>query len=72
MHTNLPTCKSVACLAQAISQALNPSYAEYSPVATIDRGVLNSATWGSSPETICELILGNFYYVAGKFQVSTN
>jgi len=40
-------------------QALNPSYAEHSPAASIDRGVLNSATWGRSPEAIRELILRN-------------
>ena len=47
--------------ALCILQALNPSYAEHSPAATIDRGVLNSATWGSSPEAIRELILRNLY-----------
>ena len=35
--------------ALCILQALNPSYAEHSPAASIDRGVLNSTTWGRSP-----------------------
>ena len=56
MRTNLPTCKSVARLAQTILQALNPSYAEHSPAATIDRGVLKSATWGRLQGEISELI----------------
>ena len=56
MRTDLTSCKSVARLAQTILQALNPSYAEYSPVATIDRGVLNSATWGRLRGEISELI----------------
>ena len=49
--------QSVARLTQTILQALNPSYAEHSPAATIDWGVLNSATWGRSPEAMRELIL---------------
>jgi hypothetical protein len=61
MHTDLTSCKSVARLAQTILQALNPSYAEHSPAASIDWGVLNSATWGRSPEAIRELILRNLY-----------
>jgi hypothetical protein len=59
MRTDLTSCKSVARLAQTILQALNPSYAEHSPAASIDRGVLNSAIWGRSPEEIRELILRN-------------
>ena len=46
MRTDLTSCKSVARLAQTILQALNPSYAEHSPVTSIDRGVFVSATWG--------------------------
>jgi hypothetical protein len=71
MRTDLTSCKSVARLAQTILQALNPSYAGNSPAASIDRGVLNSATWGRSPEAIRELILRNLYYAPGKSQVST-
>ena len=56
MRTDLTTCKSVARLAHAILQALNPSYAEHSPAATIDRGVLNSPTWGRMRRAIIELI----------------
>ncbi len=57
MRTDLISCKSVARLARTILQALNSSYAERSPEAPIDWGVLNSATWGRSPEEIRELIL---------------
>ena len=52
MRTDLTSRKSVARLAQTILQALNPSYAEHSPDASIDRGVLKSATWGRSPDAI--------------------
>ena len=71
MRTDLTLCKSVARLAQTILQALNPLYAEHSPAASIDRGVLNSATWGKSQEAIRELTLRNFYYAVGKSQVNT-
>ena len=55
MRTDLTSCKSVARLAQTILQALNPSYAEYSSAATIDRGVLNSPTWGRTRRAIIDL-----------------
>src|SRR6185436_33879 len=45
---------------------LEPSYAENSPAAPTDRGVLNSATWGSLLEAIHELVLRNLYWVARK------
>ena len=61
MRTDLTSCKSVARLAQAILQALNPLYAEHSPAASIDWGVLNYAAWGRSLEAIRELILRNLY-----------
>jgi hypothetical protein len=61
MRTDLISCKSVARLARTILQALNPSYAEHSPAAPINRGVLNSTTWGRSPEEIRELVLRNIY-----------
>jgi hypothetical protein len=47
MRKDLISNKSIARLAQTILQALNPSYAEHSLAASIDRGVLNSATWGA-------------------------
>ena len=52
MHTELTSCKNGLRLAQTILLALNSSYAEHSPIAPIDRGVLNSTTWGSSTEEI--------------------
>ena len=71
MRTDLTLCKSVARQAQTILQTLNPLYAEHSPGASIDQGVLNSATWGKSQEAIRELILRNLHYAAGKSQVNT-
>ena len=50
MRSDLIPCKIVWRLAQTFLQALNQSYAEYSLAASIDRGVLNPATWGRSPE----------------------
>ena len=69
MRTDSTSCKSVARLAQTILQALNPSYAEHSLAATIDRGVLNSATWGRSPVAIRGLILRNLYQAAEKSKI---
>ncbi len=56
MRTDLISCKSVARLARTILQALNSSYAERSPEAPIDWGVLNSATWGSLPMDVIQRI----------------
>ena len=51
MRTDLRSGKKVKLFMRIGSlRALTPSYAEHSPAATIDRGVLNSATWGKSPE----------------------
>ena len=61
MRTDLTSCKSVVRLAQIILQALNSSYAKHSPAASLDRGMLNSTTWGRSTEEIRELILRNLY-----------
>ena len=63
MHTELTSCKNGLRLAQTILLALNSSYAEHSPIAPIDRGVLNSTTWGRSPEEIRELILWNNFKI---------
>jgi len=69
MRTDMTSCKSVASLTPTILQALNPSYAEYSLAATINRGVLNSAIWGRLPETIRGLILRNLWQAMGKSQI---
>jgi hypothetical protein len=39
--------ESVARLAQTVLPALTPSYADYSPTASIGRGVFISPSWGA-------------------------